>query len=84
MAVSRVVMNFWCKKFRHRMEEIGLKVYLETVYVDDLRYIVSLLDLDTTWDEEDNCWSVAGMKQNRKRLIGNKKTEWSKNRENGL
>ena len=40
MAVSRVVMNYWGKLFRERMEQVGLSVYLATCYVNDLRYVV--------------------------------------------
>ena len=43
MCVARVVMNSWGRIFRQRMEDAGLQIYLETCYVDDLRYIISLL-----------------------------------------
>ena len=60
MAVSRVVMNYWGKLFKLRMEQVGLTVYMATSYVNDLRYVISLLDLDTVWDSTNNCWSKEG------------------------
>ena len=56
MAVSRVVMNCWGRLFRRRIEDAGLTVFLETCYVDDLRYVLSLLDIHIIWDDKLKCW----------------------------
>ena len=57
MCVARVVMNSWGKLFRQRMEEIGITIYMETCYVDDLRYVLSLLNINIEWDSENNRWT---------------------------
>ena len=56
MAVSRIVMNNKGRLLRERLEKAGLEIHLETCYVDDLQYILSLLDINIFWDEVSKSW----------------------------
>ena len=54
MAVSRIVMNNKGRLLRERLEKAGLEIHLETCYVDNLGYVLSLLDIHVTWEDDNN------------------------------
>ena len=56
MAVSKIVMTAWGNKLRNILSAAYLEIYLEFCYVDDLRYIVSLLPPYITWDTKNKRW----------------------------
>ena len=56
MAVARIVMMIFGRKVRETLEEAGVEIYLDTCYVDDLRYVISLLAMYMAWDKENKCW----------------------------
>ena len=57
MAVSRVIMMIWGRYVREQLSQAGVTIMLEFVYVDDLRYVISLLSRHMTWDEAKKRWN---------------------------
>ena len=46
MACSRVIMIEWGHEAMRRLGKSGIEVWLSKIYVDDGRFLVSLLDLE--------------------------------------
>ena len=56
MAVARVVMLIFGRILRGTLEEAQIKILFETCYVDDLRYILTLLRMFLFWDKRAKKW----------------------------
>ena len=56
MAVSKIVMLVWGRKLQEHLGKAGLKTFIEGVYVDDIRLLMSLLSLHLSWDSGKKDW----------------------------
>ena len=56
MAVSRVIVNVWGRMMRQGMSDVDMKIFMEFCYVDDLRYVISLLEDCMEWDDKMMRW----------------------------
>ena len=55
MAVARVVMYDWGKRMKETLHSAGIKIYLASFYVDDIRLLVSTIRRDQQWNEDTGC-----------------------------
>ena len=53
MCISRLIMGEWGDKMRKIMEDSKIKTYLEALYVDDLRYVLSCLPVGWRWEKKE-------------------------------
>ena len=53
MCVARLVMGEWADKLRELLDKSGIKRYLEALYVDDLRFVLSSLPPGWRWSQDD-------------------------------
>ena len=53
MCVARLVMGEWADKLRELLDNSGIERYLEALYVDDLRFVLSSLPLGWRWSQEE-------------------------------
>ena len=56
MEIARVIMMLFGRQMRSTLEEAGIQIHFEACYVDDLRYILSLLALYMSWDKRSKTW----------------------------
>ena len=56
MAVSKIVMLVWGRKLQEHLGRAGLKTFIEGVYVDDIRLLMSLLSPHIRWDMTRKDW----------------------------
>ena len=52
MAVARIIMQLWRRKVKQHLEEANLKVLLEGGYVDDMRHVISMMEIGWRWDTD--------------------------------
>ena len=55
-AVARIVMNFWDKKWKEKMEDNNIKRDLEDRYMDDIRVILMAIKEGWRWHQEGLYW----------------------------
>ena len=53
MACSRIVMGFWSRKVNKILLEGNLRIWLTAGYVDDMRYVTSILEKGRRWVEKE-------------------------------
>jgi len=53
MSISRLVMGEWGEKIREILKESNIKTFLEALYVDDLRYVLSCLPHGWRWSQDE-------------------------------
>ena len=62
MAAARLVMIHWGHIVRTRLEESGVRVWIESVYVDDGRHLLSVLEEGMRYDPDTKTISQTGEK----------------------
>ena len=53
MACSKIVMGFWSRKVNKILLEGNLRIWLTAGYVDDMRYVTSILEKGRRWVEKE-------------------------------
>ena len=76
MAVARVVMAAWGRKMEVIIKEGGMEIMLAACYVDDIRYIITMLDKDMYWSTDEKRWRDRRDKMRIERRVI-KKVNWS-------
>ena len=56
MAVARVVMAIFGRLVRQSLLTASIEIFFDTVYVDDLRYILSIISMYMEWDKRSKSW----------------------------
>ena len=54
---ARIVMDKWLNRFRNKLHQQGVEVYLVTKYVDDVLVIAKNVQLGCYWDGNNITWS---------------------------
>ena len=52
MAVSRIVMYQWGKNLQKILREAEVKIWMDSLYVDDYRTLITALRPGLRWDQE--------------------------------
>ena len=69
MAVARLVMGEWGKKMRNILTEADIKLYMESLYVDDARYLTSALKEGVRWSQEEKKFVYRAEWEHEERLL---------------
>ncbi len=57
-ALAKVRIASWARRFRSTLKDNMVKVLLASSYVDDLRFVISLLKTGVRWEKDEFTYRV--------------------------